>query len=105
MAPLGQKRPKLRWLPAAKSTTEQRVEFVPKGTFRILCGGLKAACLRVGRIKSPASRSTHIRHRRNVRIGFRHLTSSRQAPTGLAHLLSADQILIWLLTNFSKNVL
>ena len=31
MSPLGQKRPKLPWLPAAKSTTEQRVKFVPKG--------------------------------------------------------------------------
>ena len=29
-----QKRPKLPWLPAAKSTTEQRVKFVPKKTFR-----------------------------------------------------------------------
>jgi hypothetical protein len=27
---MGQKRPKLPWLPAAKSTTEQRVKFVPK---------------------------------------------------------------------------
>ena len=26
---LGQKRPKLPWLPAAKNTTEQRVKFVP----------------------------------------------------------------------------
>ena len=26
---LGQKRPNLPWLPAAKSTTEQRVKFVP----------------------------------------------------------------------------
>jgi hypothetical protein len=29
MSHLGQKRPKLLWLPAAKSTTEQRVKFVP----------------------------------------------------------------------------
>ena len=29
MSPLGQKRPKLPWLPAAKSTTKQRVKFVP----------------------------------------------------------------------------
>jgi hypothetical protein len=27
---LGQKRPKLPWLPAAKSTTEQRLKFVPQ---------------------------------------------------------------------------
>jgi len=26
---MSQKRPKLPWLPAAKSTTEQRVKFVP----------------------------------------------------------------------------
>jgi hypothetical protein len=26
---MGQKRPKLPWLPAAQSTTEQRVKFVP----------------------------------------------------------------------------
>jgi len=31
MSSLGQKRPKLPWLPAAKSATEQRVKFVPKG--------------------------------------------------------------------------
>src|SRR5215471_18972747 len=31
MSELGQKRPKLPWLPAAKSTTEQRVKFVPQG--------------------------------------------------------------------------
>ena len=30
MPALGQKRPKLPWLPAAKSTTEQRVKFVPQ---------------------------------------------------------------------------
>jgi hypothetical protein len=29
MTGLGQKRPKLSWLPAAKNTTEQRVKFVP----------------------------------------------------------------------------
>ena len=31
---LGQKRPKLPWLPAAKSTTEQRVKFVPESDCR-----------------------------------------------------------------------
>jgi len=30
MSAMGQKRPKLPWLPAAKSATEQRVKFVPK---------------------------------------------------------------------------
>jgi hypothetical protein len=30
MTVLGQKRPKLPWLPAAKSTAEQRVKFVPQ---------------------------------------------------------------------------
>jgi len=30
MTALGQKLPKLPWLPAAKSGTEQRVKFVPK---------------------------------------------------------------------------
>jgi hypothetical protein len=29
MSLIGQKRPKLPWLPAAKSTAEQRVKFVP----------------------------------------------------------------------------
>jgi len=29
MSAMGQKRPKLPWLPAAKSATEQRVKFVP----------------------------------------------------------------------------
>jgi hypothetical protein len=31
MSVVGQKRPKLPWLPTATSTTEQRVKFVPKG--------------------------------------------------------------------------
>jgi hypothetical protein len=31
MSSLGQKRPKLSWVPAAKSTTEQRGKFVRKG--------------------------------------------------------------------------
>jgi hypothetical protein len=31
---LGQKRPKLPWLPAAKNTTEQRVKFVPQTVLR-----------------------------------------------------------------------
>jgi hypothetical protein len=34
MSLLGQKRPKLPWLPIAKSTTEQRVKFVPKEDLR-----------------------------------------------------------------------
>ena len=38
-------------------------------------------------------------------LGFRLLTSSRQASTDLARLLSVDQIPIWLLTKFSKNIL
>ena len=43
---LGQKRPKLPWLPpAAKSTTEQRVKFVPKKGHSESCGGLNAAAV------------------------------------------------------------
>ena len=36
MSELGQKRPKLPWLLAAKSTTEQGVKFVPKGDLSML---------------------------------------------------------------------
>jgi hypothetical protein len=33
---VGQKRPKLSWLPAAKSTTEQGVKFVPQEDLPVL---------------------------------------------------------------------
>jgi hypothetical protein len=64
------------------------------------------ACLRGRRIKSPASRSaTAPAEYTDWGLGFGSSPRRGNAPTDLAHLLLADQIPIWLLTNFSKNVL
>ena len=55
---MSQKRPKLSWLPAAKSTTEQRVKFVPKPVI----GESYSITLSAERPASPGQAVTRVSH-------------------------------------------
>jgi hypothetical protein len=77
---------------------------VPKEDVPKPRGGLKAACLgdQAHHVASQPFCPDTASEEYTDWVSAPHLIEAR--PTDLAHLLLADQISIWLLTNFLKNV-